>query len=238
MHLGLILSTCVVVLLISWMHLRHRERVKKNRASMFEACKHVFGDAEIVQDDVNFPVLTGHYRNYPVKLTPIADHVGFRKLPSLWLLITIKAERPSSGIFDFLVRPQNIEFFSPCDQLEHQVSIPAHWPQYALLKTDNPERMPSTDELDKHMSLFDDNKVKELVLTPRGVRIVYQANQAEQSNYRTLRSLSFHDLSVTPELITELLDKAITIHEDLTEKSTHENSARYVHGTEQLKAAS
>lgn len=238
MHLGLILSTCAVVLLISWMHLRHRASVKRKRAAMFEACKQLFDDAEIAQDDVNFPVLSGHYRGYPVKLVPIADHVGFRKLPSLWLLITIKAERPASSVFDFLVRPQNIEFFSPSDQLEHQVKIPAHWPQYALLKTDNLERMPSPQQVDKHMSLFDDNKVKELLLTPRGVRIVYQANQAEQSNYRTLRSLSFHDLSVAPELMSELLDKAITIHQDLAEKPTYENSTELTDGTEPLKAAS
>lgn len=235
----LILITCLVGLIMSAMHIHHRRRIKNQRAGMFAHCKTLFSEAKVTQDDVNFPVLEGHYQGFPIKLEPIADHVGFRKLPSLWLLITVKAPQPYKGVFDFLVRPQNIEFFSPSEHLEHQLEVPGNWPQYATLKTDNPANMPPVERLDKHMDLFDDNKTKELLITAKGIRIVYQANQANQNTYRTLRSLSFEDLTIKRERLQELLDKAIAIHQDLSEqKRTNNETSEHDHEhTAHLSAA-
>jgi hypothetical protein len=218
----LILAACTVGLIMTAMHIQHRRRVKARRAAMFDQCKQLFSDVSVSQDDVNFPVLTGCYRGLPVKLEPVADHVGYRKLPSLWLLVTVRGEIPYEGVFDFLVRPQNIEFFSPSDRLEFQLEQPAHWPQYAVLKTNNVEKMPPVAMLEKHIDLFQDDKAKELLVTPGGVRIVYQANQANQNSYRTLRSLAFDDLVLKPERVTDLLDRALLIYQDLTEKAEHE----------------
>lgn len=234
-----ILITCIIGLIMAVMHIRHRQKVKARRAGMFAECQSLLSDVNITQDDVNFPVLTGNYQGFSVKLEPIADHVGYRKLPSLWLLMTVKADIPYQGIFDFLVRPQNIEFFSPNEHLEYQLKPPEHWPQYASLKTDNIEEMPPIELVDKHIALFEDDKTKELLITQKGVRIVYQANQANQSTYRTLRSLAFDDLSLNPERISHLLNTAIAIHQDLTDTKSpnHEsNEHHYEHFTE-LKAA-
>lgn len=236
MNLGLILITCAVGMVMIWMHFRHRSRVKARRGNMYAECKSLFTSAEIIQDDVNFPMLSGQYQGFPVKLEPVADHIGYRKLPSLWLMITVKAEIPYDGIFDFLVRPQNIEFFSPSEQLEFQINPPENWPQYAVLKTNNIDKMPPQHLLDKHVSLFDDNKVKELLISPRGIRIVYQINQAEQGTYRTLRTLAFNDLSVNPEVISNLINTAISIQQDLAEKTTHEIPAKPNANHEYLKA--
>jgi hypothetical protein len=228
MNLGLYLVTAAVFILMGWMHYRHRNAVKAERAAMFNGCLEMFKAPLVVQDDVNFPVLTGNYRGYEVKLEPIADHVAFRKLPSLWMLITIKAEVPYRGIFDFLMRPQNLEFFSPSSQLEERIEIPKDWPQYAIIRTNRAGEMPPMDKLSKHMGLFEDSKAKELLVTPRGVRIVYQANQAEQRNYRVTRSMAFDSLSLNQELLSSLIDRAIAIHQDLAEEAVHEYTSQQV----------
>ena len=221
----LILAVCAIGLIMTAMHIQHRRRVKARRAAMFDQCKPLLSEVSVSQDDVDFPVLTGRYRGVSVKLEPIADHVGYRKLPSLWLLVTVRGDIPYQGVFDFLVRPQNIEFFSPSEQLEYQLEPPAHWPQYTALKTNDVDTMPPLARLEKHMDLFEDDKAKELLVTPNGVRLVYQANQANQNNYRTLRSLAFDDLVLKPEQVADLLDRAVLLYQDLTEKTDDETTA-------------
>ena len=51
--------------------------------------------------------------------------------------------------------------------------------------------MPPLDVIEPHMTLFQDQRAKELLVTPKGVRLVYQAAQAEQGPYQTLRLVRF-----------------------------------------------
>lgn len=216
MRLEVIALATLFVFILWLMHRRHRASVKAERAAMFDACLPLMKSYQIVQDNVNFPVLTGIYRGHNFRVEPLADHVGFRKIPSLWLLVTIKGEVPVKGAFDLLVRPQNIEFFSPSSELSENVSLPEGWPAHAMLKTDRPEAMPPLTRLEPHvLAIFADPKAKELVVTPRGVRIVYQLTQVLRSEYLILRALMFEDVSLAPTLLSALLDRAIAVCNDL-----------------------
>ena len=53
--------------------------------------------------------------------------------------------------------------------------------------------------------------MKELVITPRGVRLVYQAAQAERAEYLVLRQAHFTNNKADPALVRTLLDRAIAI---------------------------
>jgi hypothetical protein len=116
MRYEIIALAAVLVAILVYMYRRDRRRLRDNRAAMYEDCAHLFDEPRVVQDDVNFPVLTGRYRGYGVKLEPIADYLAFRKIPSLWLQATVYCDNPYRGAFDFLVRPQNVEFWSPAWQ--------------------------------------------------------------------------------------------------------------------------
>lgn len=205
-------SLAAILVYIYW---RDRRRLRDNRAAMYGDCAHLFEDLRVVQDDVNFPVLTGRYRGYRVKLEPIADYLAFRKIPSLWLQATVYCDNPNRGAFDFLVRPQNVEFWSPAWQLETSLPTPPGWPAFAIARTDDPDGLPPLDKLQPHGVMFDDEKVKELLVTSKGVRIVYQADQAERAYYMVLRQLVFENFRLSPDLVTRLLDRAISIHEDI-----------------------
>jgi hypothetical protein len=61
------------------------------------------------------------------------------------------------------------------------------------------------------MSLFEDPRAKELVISPRGVRLVYQAAQAERAHYLVLRQARFENSKIDPALAGSLLDRAIAI---------------------------
>jgi hypothetical protein len=206
---ALITAAALVLLPAVWMWDVRRER--ERRAALFEDCMKLFGKCRVTQDGMHFPVLEGHYRGVPIKLEPVLDDMGVRKVPSLWLKATVLAPNSNRGVLDFIVRPQGIEFYSPSNDLPVRLSIPADWPQHALLCTDRRGTQPPLDRLTPHMSAFDDPRMKELLITPRGVRLVYQAAQAERGEYLVLRQARFAVTRIDPALVRFLLDRALAI---------------------------
>lgn len=201
-----------------YLYQRGQAAVKVRRGAMFGACLGLFETYRVTQDDVSYPVLRGRYRGYEITLEPIADHIAVRKIPSLWLLATVHGKVPFTGVLDFIVRPHNLEFYSPASRLESMLPVPPEWPQNAWLRTDDPDRMPPIDRLTPHISFFADPKVKELLVTPHGVRLVYQLDQSIRAYYMVLRHVRFDGLVAAEELVRELLDRAIAIHEDLNKE--------------------
>jgi hypothetical protein len=200
---------------LAWLYRRHRERLKAQRARLFDAVLPLLDSYRVTQDGVVHPVLDGRYRGHAVRLEPIIDQVAVRKLPSLWLLTTVFGPIPYRGAIDVLARPQNTEFYSPSALLDHAVAPPPGWPVHAQIRSDDPAAMPPQQRLTPHVAMFDDPRVKELVVTPRGVRIVYQIGQAERGHYLVLRQAQFDEQPLSATLAQGLLDRAIAIHRDL-----------------------
>jgi hypothetical protein len=194
---------------------RDRIRLRQARSAYFDDCRPLFARCSLSQDDVDFPMLEGIYRGRRVRLQPIVDHVALRKLPSLWLLLTVFEELPQDATLDLLLRPQNVEFYSPSARLPVTLALPAGWPAHALLRTDDESRLPPLERLTPHMAMFEDPKMKELVVTPNGVRLVYQAEQAERAHYAVLRHARFTTARLPSALAQELLDRASAIIETL-----------------------
>lgn len=198
--------------ILAYLHITHRRKVRNSRASVFDDCLTLFSEHRIVQDDVDYPILTGQYQGNRIELKLIADHVGYRKVPSLWLQASVYADLPLHGIIDYLVRPQNVEFFSPIDTLPVVLPIPAHWPQFATFRTDQTEeQLPPASLLDPPVALFDDPAMKEILLTPRGTRLVRQVDQARRREYLVLRSASFEHDKLEPHIVTLLLETQLAL---------------------------
>jgi hypothetical protein len=208
-----ILALCLLAAATLWLiYRRDRAGKKAVRGSYFDDCRSLFGDCRVEQDNIEFPILEGNFEGQRVRLEPVIDHMAVRKLPSLWLKVTVLGALPIGGTIDFLARPQNTEFYSPSEQLPLTLKIPAGWPQHALLRTDIANRSAPVDFLTPHMPIFDDPKTKELVVTPRGVRIVYQASQGERAYYMVLRQPEFGEARLPVTLARRLLEQAIAVY--------------------------
>ena len=216
MQYDLLAIALAMIAALILLHQWGRRKVMRERGGIFDDCKALFESQEITQDDVNYPVLHGRYRGYDFKVEPIVDHVVVRKVPSLWLLVSILAPVPYRGVFDFLVRPQNTEFYSPLWSLPEDVDAPSGWPVHALARSNDPGAMPPLSILEPHGRLFDDVKMKELLVTPKGVRLVYQADQARRPHYMVLRQLIFEDAKQNLGILKHLMDSAITLYEDVS----------------------
>jgi hypothetical protein len=208
-----IAALCAVFVPLLWLiYRRALARHVAVRAVYFDECRSLFEDCRVDLQGTDFPVLEGRHKGYQFRLEPIVDHMAVRKLPSLWLKVSLLRDLPVPGAVDFLARPQNTEFYSPSASLLHSLRIPAGWPQHAMLRTDMEDPSLPLDLLAPHMHIFDDPRAKELLITARGVRIVYQAGQGQRAYYLVLRRPEFGDPQLPPRLALQLLDQAVAVY--------------------------
>ena len=99
--------------------------------------------------------------------------------------------------------------------MPHQVESAPEWPAHALVRTDEPNSLPSHEALGRLMRLFDDPKMKELLISPRGVRLVYQLREGDRARYLVLRQAIFENARLDVELAEHLLHTLTTTYEDL-----------------------
>ena len=212
MRWDVVIAVLAAFFCLAWLYRRDRRRHGEQRARFFADCLGLFERHRVTQDDIYFPVLEGSYRGYSVRMEPIVDHVVFRKIPSLWLKLTIVAPVRFAGVFDLLMRAQGSEFYSPFGELPQRVAVPRGWPADASIGTDDAEAMPPLSVMEPHIRLFADPKMKEMLVTPRGVRLVYQAQQAERVHYMVLRQIEFAEDTLPASLARALLDAAVDLY--------------------------
>lgn len=212
MRWDILALACAALLVLAWQYRRDREHQRKVRGGFFADCHAVLEFSKVTQDDLQFPVLTGRYKGLDVKLEPIVDDMTVRKLPSLWLKVSLFAPVRYSGAFDLLIRPRGTEFYSPAFDLPLEVRLPSGWPTDAVIRSDDPAGMPPAETVAQHLHLFEDARMKELLIAPKGVRLIYQADQAERSQYSVLRQVEFAEARLTSDLARRLLDAARSIY--------------------------
>lgn len=198
-----------------WMYMHHYRRTMAGRSNLLDTCKPLLRSAISGRNEAGYATLEGLYEGYRVRLTLEEDHLTLRKIPSLWLHLLIESDPPGSrGTLGMLVRPQNTEFYSPSWDWEHAVEAPAGWPQHAIYRTRS--ELPDIARIDVRVrQLFEDEKTKELVVTPQRIRLTYQAKQAERGDYLLLRSATFDHDPLPPDTVHALLQHGIGLRRDL-----------------------
>jgi hypothetical protein len=195
------------------------------RNTVFDDCVDLLQQAQSSTDGANLPVLQGDYAGYKVALSIVEDTLGWRKLPPLWLLVKVEANSPVQGSLDMIVRPANNEFYSPSWQWDGNLTIPPNWPQHAIIKY---RRKPIDMRLLAHLvpTLFNDVKMKELLIMPDFVRLTYMAKQASRGEYLIMRNAIYDDSPISKNEVETLLKQAITIRQTLENAAiqTHENA--------------
>jgi len=211
-----VLIACLVALgVLVWIYRRDKNRFERERAELFEDVRGLLTEAEISREPNDYPKLRGRYRGYEVSIDAVADHIAVRKVPSLWLRATVLTEIPYRGACDILARSHNVEFYSPAGDLDHVLKLPAGWPDHLTVKSDDPDAIPPEPILTRHIGVFDEPRIKELLVTPRGVRVVRQAAQASRAEYMVLRQALFGPIRIPREQLTAMLDTAIALAQDL-----------------------
>ena len=214
MQIVLIALVTVMGLLMFGKYQRDAKRKVQARSTVFDDCIGLLQQAQISQDKANLPVLQGSYAGYKIALNIVEDTIAWRKLPPLWLLVKVSANKTIIGSLDIIMRPANNEFYSPSWLWDGNLTIPPSWPQHAIVKY---QQIPvDVALLAAHVpALFADEKMKELLIMPNMVRLTYMAKQADRGEYLIMRNAVYSEMPIDKTIVESLIKQAIEIRQTL-----------------------
>lgn len=185
------------------------------RAGYFDAVKPLFQGGETRVQPTGFPRMTGRRSGLAFDLQAIPDTLTFRKLPALWVLITLPEPLPLHATLDLMARPSGNEPFTKFATLPQSLPTPPDLPKDIAIRTDDAHRIPPPDLIAQYADLFQDPRVKELVLSPMGLRIVILAEEADRGRYLIFREAELGRTPLPPSRLEPLLDRLAAIRKDV-----------------------
>jgi hypothetical protein len=208
----------VLAALSLWLGLRlireSRQRAE-GRAAYFNAVKPLFDGGETRVQPSGFPRMTGQRAGMAFDLQVVPDTLSFRKLPALWLLVTLPEALPLRATLDLMARPSGHEPFSRFANLPQSLPTPPGLPKDIAIRSDEAGLIPPAELVARHADLFADPLVKELVLAPNGLRIVILAEEADRSRYLIFREAEMGRTPLAPDRLGPLLDRLAAIRQDV-----------------------
>lgn len=162
-----------------------------------------------------FPRISGSYRGHTFDIQLVPDTLNFRKLPSLWLLVSLPEPMPVRATFDLMMRPRGVEMFSRHAELPVQMAPDPAFPHDCSVRTDAPAFLPPRQLLLKHTAILEDQRAKELVISPKGLRIVWLTEEASRGSYLLFRDSEMGLAPFPAAMAKPLLDYLLDLRDDL-----------------------
>lgn len=202
----------VLLVLAIWRNGKDRERT---RSGYLSRCRALFRDPRERRADTGFPRLAGQYGSHAYDIQVVPDTLTFRKLPALWVLVTLTEPVPVQATLDLVIRPTGFEPFTRFHRLSEQVRPPLGFPHDCAIRTDDPAGLPPEEILRGYMHLFDDPRIKELVISPKGLRLVFLAEEAERGRYLIYRDAEMGQSPLCESRVAPLLEVLAKLKQDL-----------------------
>ena len=167
-----------------------------------------------------YPRLSGTYGGFPVQIYPLVDTLATRRLPALWLMVTLQDKLPVKAHFNLMMRPAGPTTFSNFDHLPHTLDHQEGFPEQAVIRTDIAEGVLPASLIVPHLEPFFGPRAKELLITQNGLRIVWLLSEAERARYGVLRQAEFGEVQIDGLLVRDILDRLIAIRKDILDWGT------------------
>jgi hypothetical protein len=221
--LGIIAIAALGAFLV--MRFMRRQAEKQMRAEiLFAAVMERFDDARIEpQGPHELPKLMGHYNGHAFQMRPVTDTLATRRLPALWLMVTLHDKLPVEAKFDMMMRPAGPTTFSNFDLLPDTVRLPPGYPESAVVRSDMAAQLFPPDLIKPHLALFMGPRAKELLITNTGVRIVWLLAEGDHARYGVFRQADFGDVQVEWSELRDILETIIDVRKTMID--WHEKKA-------------
>lgn len=185
------------------------------RAGYFDRVAPLAGELRRAISPTGFARISGRLGGVETDLQVVPDTLTYRKLPALWLLVTQPAALPVRQRIHLMARPRGVEPFSAFDRLPHQTLLPEGFPYDATLRSEKPLSPDEAALLARHRTVFADPRVKELVISPKGLRITWLADEAERGRYLIFRESEMGRTPLAPEALDPLLSALAALRADI-----------------------
>ena len=200
-----------------WLGFAHRQAGHKRRdarAGYFAEAAKLFDSVKTKVQPTGFARMTGHKNGHAFDLQVVQDSLTFRKLPALWVMVTLPETLPVKATLNFMVRPSGNEPFSHFASLPQSLECPSFLPEGIAIRTDNAANI-RANYLAKYAKLFDDQHIKELVISPQGIRLVILAEEADRGRYLIFRDSEMGAEPISANHITPLLQSILALRNDI-----------------------
>ena len=187
MLIGLIL---LILLSSAALCLRQQRREAAWRGGLLDDCADHVATPRFGRDRAGFATLRGRLGSAAVDIRFVPDTLVHRRLPQLWLHVTLRTPLATGATLDVLRRPAGAEFYAP-DRLPLRLPAPEAWPADTLVRgTAGAEALLAL--MGPALSpILADPTVKEVLVTPDGLRLTVQASQGARGTYLLLRGSRF-----------------------------------------------
>lgn len=212
MAIGFLAAILCATLILLVIRTFRADRARSHfRARYLDECAGLLTDVRTGPGTAGFPRIAGIYEGASFDIQAVPDTLTFRKLPTLWILATLPGPLPVRGTLDLMIRPMGVETFSHFHKLPFQLRLPEGYPEDCALRTDAPDRMLADTVLRPHLHLFDDPTVKELVISPKGLRITFLADEAHRGRYLIFRDAEMGHIQLPPDDLRPRLDALLAL---------------------------
>lgn len=207
------LGTAVVWLV--WRNVTQAWARAAARRGYFGAVARLFETTTTRLTPTGFTRMAGRLRGLSYDLQVVPDTLTFRKLPALWVMLTQTEPLPLTTTLDVMVRPSLQEPFSHFRHLAREIALPEGLPDDCAIRCDDAAALPPAGLLTRHAALFRDPAIKELVLSPKGLRVVFLAEEAERTRYLLFRDAEMGAAPLPAARIAPLLAALEALREDV-----------------------
>ena len=185
------------VLVIGAVAIRDHQRLRARRAALLDEAAAALISPSITWGGDGFPKLRGQYHGQDIHVDLIPDTMVVRRLPQLWMSVTLLTPNPDLSALGMLVRYAGNEFYSLTSELEHRLDPPTGFPQEVLIRSGRPSGNALLNELRQPLAkILADPHVKEVAITNKGLRIVRQAAEGRRGDHLLLRQATFDTSSI------------------------------------------
>lgn len=176
------------------------------RAAYLDACVPHFTSVQKGLSETGFARISGRYRGQLFDVQVVPDSLNLRKLPTLWLLVTLVDRVPVAGTFDVMLRATGIETFSKFGSLPELTGVPAGFPEGCTIRSDLSGEVPNAALIARFLGRLDPARLKELVVAPTALRLVWLAEEADRGRYLIYRDAEMGKSALAPDMLLPLMD--------------------------------
>jgi hypothetical protein len=196
-------------------HVRETRARAARRAGFLDEAKGLFSGGVKVIAATGFPRVSGTYQGLTFDIQAVPDTLNVRKLPTLWVLVSLVEPMPVRATLGIMMRPRGIEYFSRHGELPVQMEPDPALPHDCSLRTDDPGALPPREVVLKHARILGDPMAKELVISPQGLRLVWLAEEAHRGKYLIFRDSEMGLEPFRAAALKPLLDHLLALRDDL-----------------------
>ncbi|MEA2284072.1 MAG: hypothetical protein QOJ21_115 [Solirubrobacteraceae bacterium] len=186
---GIALAVVAVGVLIG-VQRAHAQRVAAERRALLADAVPLLDDASISQHGIGYPTLNGADRGHRVTIQLVVDSLTLRRLPRLWLVVSVFRPTGLAGPVDILRDAQVPAMVTPSDRFRHVHPTPAEWPGEVRVASPGPSP-PDLRPFDAAAAVLGEPETKGILAGPGGVRIVQELARGDRAHWRVVRRVKF-----------------------------------------------